>query len=253
MKRLPRSRMVCLVVPLAFAAGCGNSPQAPVAEQPTTVVNVQRLPGLDDPMAPLDEGRIQVARPKGWHTPSRSSKWIVRFTPSSQFSYPSIIVTAEDYEPVFHVTKQDVDRFAEQIAAALKQDPKTARLTQPVRPVEVGPFVGISYQKRGKATYEYKKIVLERLFLETVVAGRKYGFELRTRTGTVEKFRPYLLAVAAGARFLQAETAQSPEKEPGAPPEAKPEQTPGEKPAEGPPPSRPEPQSEFESVEEDDL
>lgn len=244
-------RPVCLAVLPAVLLGCGPSQPPPAAHKPPTTVKVKELPELGEPMPALDEGRIVVARPAGWHVPPRKSGWIVRFTASRQASYPSIIVTGEDYEPVFNVSKQNVADFAEQIRADFRKTSKIAGLRAPVEPITFGSFVGITYQRRGKAKYEYKTIVVERLFVETVVAGRKYCFELRTRTGTLSKYRPYLLAVAGGAEFPKTEPAEpypsggEPRAEPQPEPEAVPKETTPKGPAE--------PETEFESIEEDQL
>jgi hypothetical protein len=49
---------------------------------------------------------------------------------------------------------------------------------------------------------------VERFAVYTVVAGREYTIELYAREGELDKYRPYLLAVAAGMKFLQAGAAQ---------------------------------------------
>ena len=198
---------VCLIVPLALALGCGRSQKAPVSDESETF-EVVDLAELDEPMPPLDADRIEVSPPKGWHTPSRSSEWIVRFTVSRKLSYPSIIITAEDFEKIFNVSKDNVDEFAQQIALGLEQDPKVAKLADPVTPVEIGTLVGVTHRRRAKI----KKSIIERQFVETVVAGRKYTLELRARKGTLDEYRPHLLAVANGIKFLKAETAKPPEE-----------------------------------------
>lgn len=201
MKLLHVSGVVGLNVAVGLLSGCDRPQATPPPQQPATV-RVDELPELGDPIGPLDRQRIAVAPPKGWHVPSKSSRWIVRFTASEQLRYPSIIVTAEDYGGILNVSRENVDEFAGQIAGAFERDKSAARQTMTVAPIEIDRFVGVSYRRRGKARYGYKEIVVERLLLDTVVGGRKYTVELQARQGDLETYRPCLFAVAAGIKFL---------------------------------------------------
>jgi hypothetical protein len=209
MKLLLGSGVGCLVIAAALLPGCNRAQRAPPGQRLTTV-QLDELPELDDPIGPLDQQRIEVAPPKGWHVPSRSSRWIVRFTASEQTRYPSIIVRAEDYQGIVNVSKANVDEFAEEVAAALQKDQSAARQATTIAPIQIGPFVGVSYQRRGRAPYGLKEIVVDRLLLDTVVAGRKYTIELQTRDGELDEYRPYLFAVAAGVKFLEAGSTEEP-------------------------------------------
>jgi len=259
-RSIPRG-LFCLA-PLALVLGCteGTTPPSSKRSQKTQRVEPTELPKLGDHFGPLDDGRIKVAAPTGWHVPPRSSKYVARFQASEKTSYPSIIITAEDYNKIRAVSKKNVHTFAEQIAAGFKKQKRGAT----IGPIEIGSFVGVSYQRLGQAQYGFKKIVVERLLMETVVAGRKYTVELRTRTGDIEKYRPHLLAVAAGLKFLkggadvsQEEPEVEPKEEPAEAPEEKPEEKPQPKPETKP---EAEPQSkkpkkkasEFEEIEEDE-
>ena len=199
-------------------SGCGGPAKAPVSKESKTL-RVDELPELGEPMEPLDDERIVIAPPAGWHIPPRDSQWIVRFKSSPKLRYPTIMLTAEDYEDVFNVSKDNVDEFAEQISALLQQDEKTARLADEITPVQVKRFVGITYRRRARIQ---KKKIIERVFVETVVAGRKYTLELRASKGTGERFRPYLFAVAGGIQFLQAEEKPATEEEKPVPKKPKP-------------------------------
>lgn len=226
MKLLHFCRVACVVVPIGLVTGCNSSEQAPLKQRPTTI-NVNELPELGDAIGPLDGQRIEVAPPRGWQVPPRSSQWIVRFAASEQTSYPSIIIRAENYEGAFNVSRANVDEFARQIAGSLEKDKSAAKRTVTVTPIEIGRFVGVSCRRRGKVSSRFKSIVVERLLLDTVVAGRKYTIELQTREGDLDIYRDHLFAVAAGIKFLQ------PESE-------------GESP-------QPDADSEFELTEEDEV
>lgn len=191
-------RVVWLAVPLAALAGCGTgSEQKPAGkEKRTNVIETAGLPSLGDYLPPLDDGRLEFAAPKGWHFPPRSSKCVVRAQKSATEEYPSVVLTAEDYdgEGIDTVSMKNVETFAGKVAAAAKKD-KSA-----VKPVEIGRCVGVVYTKRAKVRQPVTRI-LDLLLLETVVDGRKYRFELRSEEGSREKDQPYLYAVAEGIRF----------------------------------------------------
>jgi len=217
-----------LIVPLAWASGCGGPAEAPVSTRPKTV-KLQQLPELGDPIGPLDSGRLEAAPPQGWLLPPRSSEYIVRFKASPQTSYPTILVTAEDYEPVFNCSEDNVDEFARMVADHFDETGQSGKLAEEIAPLQVGRRWGISYARRAKV----KRMIVDRLFFETVVSGRKYSFELRTLKGSLPKFRPYLLAVVAGAKFLDAGAAGQPGVEPPqTPPDTPADQQPQTEPAE---------------------
>ena len=189
---------VCLIVPLVVAFGCGGSTKTSSSKKKSETTRTKKLPALGGPRGPLDDGRLKTAAPKGWFVPSRSSEWIIRFKESRQTSYPTIIITGEDYGQISNVSKENVEEFASQIAAGFEKK-DVAKLAKPISPIEVGRQLGIIYGRRAKV----KKMVVDRLFFETVAGGRKYTFELRTLKGGVSKYKPYLLAVVGGTTFLK--------------------------------------------------
>ena len=195
MKRPHPCIVAWLCVLLATILGCGSPSPEPVAA-PSTETKTVTLPDLDQPLGPLDGNRINVPPPKGWQVAPRSSSCLVRFKASPTLSYPSILVTAEDYQEMATVSGDNVGEFATQVAATMDDDP--AKLAVDVTPTTVGRRSYVTYQRLAKV----KQAVLERMFLDTVVAGRKYQFELRTLKGTLGKFEPYLLAVAGGTEYL---------------------------------------------------
>ena len=161
-----------------------------------------KLPELADPLPPLDGNRIEVSPPAGWQVPSRSSKWIARFKQRDDSSYPTILLTAVDYPDLPDVSAEaDLKKFAALVAEAEK--------VPEARPVEIGRFVGVAYRKLGKEPGTISSVV-ERFFLSTVVAGRKYTLELQTREGTLSTTRPNLMAVAKGIKFLAADATSQP-------------------------------------------
>ena len=189
--------LLCLMVPLGLLSGCGDAQQAaPQSRSTGVVVDTKDLPDLGPGIGPLDEGRIEVAPPQDWYVPSRSSKFVIRFQADQTSTYPTIIVTAEDFEQVLDVSKKNVGDFVKAL--------KKAGTAKNVAPIEIGSFAGATYRRKDKAKYDFKMISVDRLFVETVVAGRKYSFELRAREGSAEKYAPDLYAVARGIKVLEA-------------------------------------------------
>ncbi len=196
---------VCSVVSLALTCGCDRSQQAPDSPSPGPI-EIGELPELGMPRGPLDDDRIEMAPPENWIVPSRKTGWVIRFKESDTHSYPRIYVTAESYEDLIDVSASNVDEFARQISVALAEDPRVSKLTEPVTPVEIGELAGVTHGRRAKDPK--KNVVVERVFIETVLAGRKYTLELQALRGTLRKYRAYLHAVAAGIRPWKAETSE---------------------------------------------
>lgn len=185
----------CLLTASLFAYGCGGSKETAPAATGPKAVSTSELPKLGDPLPVLDDGAIEIAPPEGWHIPGRSSKFVARFQEAASSLYPTIIITADDYD-FPDVTADNVDKLAQKIGSE-------ESLPQ-VKSIQVGDFVGVTYRRRAVEKDSINKI-LERYFLETVVAGRKYRFELRTREGLLKQTQPYLLAVVQGTKFLKAQ------------------------------------------------
>lgn len=166
------------------------------------VADVGESPKLGDYLPPLDKGRVEVAVPEGWHVPPANSKYVVRFTRSDADDYPTVVVTAEDYQGQVGstVTKENVRKFAEEVARELKKERSA------VQPFQVGDFVGVRYRKRGPEPGRVSGTI-EALFLDTVVEGRKYSIHLRAREGSLEQELPYLYAVVGGIKFVGRQSA----------------------------------------------
>jgi len=195
--------VLCLAVVLVLATGCGESASESSGGGSGASVP-QKLPPLGDaiPRA-LDDGRLEVAGPKTWEWAPPDRKYLARFQESAENAYPMILISAADFEgEVFDVDGDNVNTFAKEVAAQAKA---TQEMT--IKPIEVGNFVGVSYRRRGKVTQDFKEIILDRLLLETVASGRQYTVELRARDGELDKYRPYVLAVAGGLKFLKPDAA----------------------------------------------
>ncbi len=185
-------------------AGDPGTPRSAAAPQ-TLRIDVKSLPKVGSPIAPIDEGRLEVAPPGNWHVPPRDRRWLARFQADPGSPYPMIFVTAEDSDATFHVTRDNLDEFVAQVRKELLADADTQRLVAGLQPVEVGSFRGTLYRRWGKSGTR----VMERWMLETVANGRRYTLELRSREGLADEYLPHLYAVASGMKFSKGKDAGS--------------------------------------------
>jgi len=210
MRFLWRFRVVGLTVPLVLILGCGeDSEQAPAGtEKQAEPVPNKPYPDLDITLEGLDNGRINLTAPKDWSILGRRSRYVVRFRVKN-VSYPIICVTAEEYPSIFNVSKDNVQEFVEKTRAALRASGDIKKVASLITPVELPGRPGIMYRRRGRSGKRH----IDRLIIETVVAGRKYRFEMQALEGTLNDWRPYLFAVVHGAEFLKTGAAEKPPKE----------------------------------------
>lgn len=229
-------QFVCAGLALAVTAGCGSGSSKTsetAKDDPKDVAThaTPDLPKLGDQMpVVLDEGRLKVSPPEGWITPPRTKNYVVHFKAGSKLIYPVIGISADDYEGIDDVTKENVEQFAKQVGEAVAKS--GGKCSHPVRPYSFGDWVGVTYERKGKSG----NFIVDRRILETVVGNRKYSFELLALDGTVEKYWPHLLAVAAGVEYVKAGAEAPPKEKPA-------EKTPAERPAE--PEKKPEPAVEI--------
>jgi len=212
----------------ALAAGCSGDEKTGKPGEPgsgTTIV-IEQDPGLippgplsDQVPLPLDRRRLIVHLPEGWESDSRSSvdKSLATIR-QNRGSDNSISIYAQHAgEGIQDVTPENQPQFVEQVDKGLDEelgDNKADVLVREVSPFTVRGFVGVHYVRRGLAPKSdgSGKVKMDRLFLETVVAGRKYSVVLRTLFGQTNQYRPQAHAVAAGLVFKGAKT--KPQKDP---------------------------------------
>jgi len=256
MQNLSKLTSLPLLFSVVWLLGCGGGADndggsSGAAPGGVRTVPLEKLPDLGEPFPqPLDEGRVTIAPPEGWEISPRDSNWMIRFQKDMQDAYPTIIVYAEpDSTGMNTITAQNAEEFAQRVAAELSRG-ATAQKTV-LEPMTVGSFVGVNYERRGKAKHGFKTIVVERAIMETIVGGRRYKIDLRTRDGDLHQYRPHVLAVAGGMKFHSPGSAVPPSEPAGSPAEpdleAEPSaetpaaaETPAEKPAAA------EPEVEFE-------
>jgi hypothetical protein len=147
----------------------------------------------------LDDGRLTLAPPADWVLGPRNKDRLALFQLEHDDGYPSILLTVAEVQAAVTLSPENVDAFAAELQSQLDAEmaAKKFELGEPVKAVQIGDFLGVTYMRTAKA----KNTRLERCFLETVHAGRRYQLELRTRAGSLHRFRPYLYAVANGMKF----------------------------------------------------
>ncbi len=186
----------------------------PELEGERVEIELVNLPELGDPIAAVDEDRVDIAPPKRWSDHrQQDSQYIVRFQPGKEIDRPAILVTAEDYKPK-NVSEKDIEAFAKKRADVIEA--AGAKLTRPVTPIRVGDHWGIAYasqvkEKTGEGENEEEK-TLNQIFFETVVDGRKYTYEMR---GAVPPLATEFFAVVGRTRFSQKKPSKLPGKSKG--------------------------------------
>ena len=178
--------------------GCGGSSDEivdDVAQKDGSKPASPKISEVESYLPPLDEGRVKIAPPKGWHTLPRNSKFLVRFTRKKGISYPAIIVTVKQFDEIGEVTDKNINEYAK-----LLDSPGDNLERRRIKD-----FVGVSYTKQGVLKEGVRTTLVDRKFIETVVDHRRYQYELWTKEGELDRFTPDLLAVAARTQFLNRE------------------------------------------------
>lgn len=192
-----------------------NSPQAGDAAVPAQTavgilldlkrVSSDGLPALAPPLgAALDDGRVRVAGPETWRLQPRSQDYLALFLADPHDKFPRILVTREasDPESFDTLTEENVDAYAQQLAAQLDEE---KRQVEEIRPMVIGGRPCVRYVIFGKT----KLHKVETQHLETVVNGRVYRVDLTAYRQTTEaeppikKYRDHAYAVMAGLDFLE--------------------------------------------------
>ncbi len=190
------------------SSGEGDASPAPAQRAEDLLHTLWRpQPGqvaLTDPLE-LDQGRLQIPTPEDWELRKMPDYLLV----CHRGNYPRIYVSVTDDPAFTNTTPANVFFYAE--AAAKKLADK--KLAVPVRPVQVGNFVGVSYG--WEATAKGKRLV--RFFLVTTQGQRRYTIELRCLEATYDSYRDTALAVAAAVRFDEDKAASGSQKAPDSP------------------------------------
>jgi hypothetical protein len=177
----------------------------PEVKRPTTKsIDVTHLPKLEDYLPPLDEGRIEIAAPKGWHPMSRREGFVARFARNGASGAvpPRILVTCDPApgDSPTSLTAADVEQFETYIAPILEEQLRGRR---DVREQPVTLIIGDRAWKRYVVAASFKGMAVDRMILKTVANGRIYTIDLQVfhQPDRVE-YRDEAYAIAGGMRYL---------------------------------------------------
>ena len=177
------------------------------------------LPELKASNFQHDETRVGVPRLNDWYSaiseeppPERLRLFIL-----SEFAsnIPSIELRVTSYPKLSRVTSENVEQFAERRAAELIEKQKKTKLKEPVQPITIRGFVGVSYVRKTKTKAKGILLYIDRLHVETVFDGWLFTVELAGTRGMVDKYRLFAYALAAGWEFPQDEVKLPEKKEDG--------------------------------------
>jgi len=189
-----------ITLALIVVAGCGSGgPGSPSSDSSSSQknfssANTEKHALLDEYLPPLDEGRIEVAPPKGWYLPPRSAKYLFRVQRTSKEALPVIALTGQDWPEFSALDSKTTGQFIKALASEHQKDPKT------YRPIQIANRTWVAYRRRAREPGRVAR-VLDVLALETVVGGRRYTLRLVCEASELDQWEPYLQAVAQGIRF----------------------------------------------------
>ncbi len=185
---------------LCAVAGCGDSTtlNTPKAKKSKKAKTPEPLPEMDESSVLVDQGRVEFFAPRGWYVSERSEKYLAMTCYRRSIRYPEIALRGEDFPEIERVTDDNVKRFATMRREAMADE--EIKLFKEVKPVRIGSFVGIEYQRLAKV----RNKIIARLFLETVVDGRLYRVELRATKSSVGNNIGFGHALVAALRFPKA-------------------------------------------------
>ena len=180
-------------------AGAANSAPDQAAAQGVTKIPRDQLP-IGDYMPPLDEDRIEIAKPKNWQALPRDSDFLTRFYESNRNGLPRIEITVkpQTYGDLTTVTAENVEQFAQLVAADLGE----LELVEKVLPLQVGSTPCARYVGRVDLKLATgQTISAERQRLLVLQDSRLYTIDLLVMPNTLRKSRNAAYAVCASLRF----------------------------------------------------
>jgi hypothetical protein len=171
----------------------------------------QRTPSVElaNYLPPLDGGRIEIAPPANWRTMPRDSNYVTRFYKTDRNGLPRIEVKVEErsFGDISTVTRDNVQRFAELVAADLKT--QGTELVEPVIPLVLGEVPCARYVTSLKLKMGDKTISAERQRLLVLNAGRLYTIDLLVLPATLKRSRDAAYAVCSSMRFVAGDISEA--------------------------------------------
>lgn len=195
---------------LTAVSGCGGKP--PVDRFKIKVADDGEVYTFAnaDPLPPLDEGRIQLAGPKGWKALPRDFSHLARFDTGARNGLPRIEITVEEspYEDFKTLTKDNVVAFAKVVDKKIFAEEPPGALASPIfeppKPMIIGGVPCVRYVLPVNLRSQNTVYLVERQILETIHEGRLYRVELRVMEGTILRYRDAGYSVLASIQFNDA-------------------------------------------------
>ncbi len=185
---------------LVMAAGLGCSKP----EGPGMLAN-ETLPPVDlNTALSVDEGRVAVASPKGWHRAPRSKEYLVRYQRGIKKAYPAVTVTVSDPPAGIESVGKDghaafLEAMAAQLAERFTKD-GTSTLRRGPTAVALGDHFGVAWAAPGRTKTGGATESIDCLSYAVVFNGRLYTVEASGLRGKLDA--EGILAAKAVARSL---------------------------------------------------
>ncbi|MHB0956376.1 MAG: hypothetical protein ACYC0X_10775 [Pirellulaceae bacterium] len=189
--------------------GCRKSPPSQAAPPPIHRFDVGELAALGGYLEGLDEGRLSVAPPAGWHVKPRDKHHVVQFVldrmEQSPFPRITVDVRTADYSMPGDVTEASLRAFFDRIKTSLHEN--ATQTVEGPQPLMLGSVPCVRYVVRmgflvkkasGSGNRSFRG---EREVVEALAQGRIYSVILDTYEGKLEYYRADAYAVVAGLRF----------------------------------------------------
>ena len=214
-----RAMLPLVMVGAALLCGCPSGKPAvetpgenetttkPAAETIESGVKVRPASELSvktgDYLPPLDDGRIEIARPDQWEVGSRQVgyvAWFHRFKETKTLPHIRITVEPAPTDAPQDVTKENVEEFAKWLAANVKSKlKKDEQLIEPVIPMIIGDNAVGRYVRQGR----YREADAEQHLLVTIQGGRMYTVQQLVIRGDLNKLdvRDAAYALVAALKF----------------------------------------------------
>ncbi len=206
-----------LGVGFAIQAGCSGSKDDPVdpkpkAEEQSVTVKEVDLGALNidtvPPTYPVDDGRLQITRPKDWSVQGRSQGKLIEFSASKNSRVPRIVIQGVDNQDIQQLDEHNVLDFYQQIVERLGD---TELIEQPVA-LKLGETYCIRYVLQCTLSFTKKNkkttMKVERQVLITVQNGREYTLHADSFPGKFKDVRNPAYAVLGNMRFVQPQVAK---------------------------------------------
>jgi len=184
------------------ATDSASSPIAPAAKPGLTKIPPEKL-AIGDYMPPLDDDRVEIAKPVGWQALPRDSDFLTRFYQTNRNGLPRIEITVEPrtYGDLTTVTAENVESFVKLVAAELGD----LELIENVIPLQIGDTSCARYVGRVDLNLQGgQKIIAERQRLLVLRDSRLYTIDLLVLPNTLLRSRDAAYAVCASLRFGEA-------------------------------------------------